>query len=254
MRTKWQYLPGMLVLLCALMMLMHGAIPQYAHYHQFADTSAYWQIPNAMDVLSNLVFAIIGLLGLLAVWAYFSQKANPWRPKDVAYTVFVISILATSFGSFFYHLAPDDSRLFWDRLPIALACASLIAAVRTDALNTRTLSIAVRDLTVLLVFATVSVLWWQRTGDLRPYLALQVLAILLIPIWQTIYSTPRQTRWVYAFAIGLYVLAKIAETYDAAILLQTGFISGHTIKHLLASGAAAVIIWHWLYSSRHQLA
>jgi hypothetical protein len=49
-------------------------------------------------------------------------------------------------------------------------------------------------------------------------------------------------------------LAKITETHDAAILLQTGFISGHTVKHLLASGAAAVIIWHWLHSSRHQLA
>ena len=67
MRTKWQYLPGMLVLLCAFMMLMHGAIPQYAHYHAFADTASYWQIPNAMDVLSNLAFAIIGLLGLLVI-------------------------------------------------------------------------------------------------------------------------------------------------------------------------------------------
>ncbi|MDM5181921.1 hypothetical protein PO883_32625 [Massilia sp. DJPM01] len=31
----------------------------------------------------------------------------------------------TAFGSSWYHLAPDDTRLVWDRLPIALACVSL---------------------------------------------------------------------------------------------------------------------------------
>jgi hypothetical protein len=81
---------------------------------------------------------------------------------------------------------------------------------------------------------------------LRLYLALQVLAILLIPLWQMIYPTASQTRKVFGIAVGLYVLAKIAETLDVVILTYTSFVSGHTIKHLLASAAAALIIWNWL--------
>jgi hypothetical protein len=34
---------------------------------------------------------------------------------------------------------------------------------------------------------------------------------------------------------GFYVLAKIAEALDAQIYALTGWISGHTIKHLIAT-------------------
>ncbi|WP_395008261.1 hypothetical protein [Undibacterium sp.] len=246
MTMKWRYLPLLIVGVCTLLMLNHGTIRQYADYHVFADTSAYWAIPNALDVLSNLAFAVIGLLGLFASRTYFQQGAPRRHPKDYAYLCFVLSIFATSVGSAFYHLAPDDARLFWDRLPIALACATLIAAVRAECLDQK-LPVALRDLIALSVFATASVLWWQQSGDLRPYLALQLMAILLIPLWQGIYAAPKRTRWIYAGAIACYVLAKVCEIGDAAILSHTGWISGHTMKHLLASAAAALIIWHWLY-------
>ncbi|MBC3807207.1 hypothetical protein H8K52_07590 [Undibacterium seohonense] len=246
MTKKWRYLPLLIVGVCTLLMLMHGTIQQYADYHVFADTSAYWTIPNALDVLSNLAFAVIGLLGLFASRAYFHQRSSRRHPKDYAYLCFVLSIFATSVGSTFYHLAPDDARLFWDRLPIALACATLIAAVRTECFDQELLA-ARRDLIALIAFATASVLWWQQSGDLRPYLALQLMAIILIPLWQGIYAAPKRTRWIYAAAIACYVLAKVCEIGDAAILLHTGLLSGHTIKHLLASAAAALIIWHWLH-------
>jgi len=246
MHTTWRYLPGVLVLACALIMLFHGAIPQYEHYHAFADSTLYWHIPNAMDVLSNLTFAFTGLFGMLASYWHFILRGHKWQPTDIAYLMFVLCIFATSFGSAFYHWAPDDSRLFWDRLPIALACASLMVAVRSESRQIRSAYLVIRDLMACLLFATASVFWWQETGDLRPYLALQLLAIVLIPVWQTIYKVAARTRWIYAIAIGLYVLAKITEMYDDAIFMQTGFISGHTIKHLCASGAAAVIIGSWL--------
>lgn len=254
MTNKWRLLPSVVVLLCAVSLLMYGAIPQYDAYHVFADSKAYFGIPNAMDVLSNITFGLTGLMGLIGLslgWILGQRQgvqvvADRWQPRDIAYLAFVVSIFATSFGSGFYHWAPDDARLFWDRLPIACACASLLAAVRIEVMNIRRFSLAAVNVLVLLLLALISVIWWKNTGDLRLYLALQLLAILLIPLWQMIYPTMHQTRWVFAIAIGMYVMAKVAEVLDVAILSHTGFMSGHTIKHLLASAAAALITWNWL--------
>jgi len=44
--------------------------------------------------------------------------------------------------------------------------------------------------------------------------------------------------------IGLYGAAKLMEATDAAVFDAAGFISGHTLKHLLAAGAAG-----WLRAS-----
>ena len=40
----------------------------------------------------------------------------------------------------------------------------------------------------------------------------------------------------------LYVLATIAELHDHDILAALGWLSGHTLKHLLASAAAWVLV------------
>ncbi len=269
MNKQWRILPTILVTICVLAMLMHGVILQYEDYHQFADTRRYFAIPNTMDVLSNMAFGLTGLLGLFATYALFRKSNRPvqhanqnsvssimhthrWQVKDFAYLIFLLSILMTCFGSAYYHWAPDDGRLFWDRLPIALACASLMAAVRIEALQTieaqqiRPPIFAIAHVFFMLLFALFSVLWWQYTGDLRPYLGLQLLAILLVPMWQHLYPTARRTRWVFLCAVSLYVCAKATEILDAEILHLTGFISGHTLKHLLASAAAGLICWNWL--------
>ncbi len=252
MHTKWRYLPLFCVLLCLVILLSVGPIPQYANYHAFADTSMSWGIPHSMDVLSNLPFAIAGLWGLIAWVRIFVKSQVKIRSADFAYLMFMLSILATSIGSAFYHLAPDDGRLFWDRLPIAFACASLLAAVRAEFLKSRADFPAIFELIALLVLAVASVVWWQQTGDLRLYLGLQAMSILLIPIWQWVYQAPWHSRWIFAIAIAAYVLAKLTETYDAAILAQTAGISGHTLKHLLASGAAALIIGNYLHLARQK--
>ena len=37
----------------------HGPIPQPASYHAFADTRTLHRIPNALNVLSNVVFLVV---------------------------------------------------------------------------------------------------------------------------------------------------------------------------------------------------
>ena len=42
-------------------------IPQWLSYHQFADTRKIWGIPNFWDVVSNLPFLLVGMMGLFAM-------------------------------------------------------------------------------------------------------------------------------------------------------------------------------------------
>jgi len=82
----------------------------------------------------------------------------------------------------------------------------------------------------------------HRQGDRRPYLLLQGLPLVLVPVWQGHTNAPRLTRVAFGIAILLYVVAKVAELNDHAIYAQLGLISGHTIKHLLATLAAAILV------------
>jgi hypothetical protein len=82
----------------------------------------------------------------------------------------------------------------------------------------------------------------RRPGDLRSYLLLQTLPLVLVPLWQAIYRVPHRDRVWFGVAVLLYLLAKLAEVWDHELLATLGWISGHTLKHLLAAAAAGVLI------------
>ncbi|MBR7801587.1 hypothetical protein [Undibacterium fentianense] len=258
MRFNSQHIPRCLLILIVLAFWWHGPIFQHESYHAFADARVLWGLPNAIDVLSNLGFALVAGVVIANHRTITRQLIAHWHPADAAYLFFAVSILVTTIGSGFYHLAPNDGRLFWDRLPIALACASLIAAVRLDQFHPPSTARMVVELSVGCVLALLSVIWWKYTGDLRLYLGLQVVAIFVIPGWQTLAISPTscqmQRRRAYAFAIVLYVLAKIAEVLDTQIFHSLVWISGHSIKHLLASLAAALIVRSWYVSVLNRIA
>ena len=54
---------------------------------------------------------------------------------------------------------------------------------------------------------------------------------------------PAAARETLGAAMGLRGLAKPVEWTDPAIFHAFGVLSGHTIKHLLATLAAALIVW-----------
>jgi hypothetical protein len=232
--------------LCALL-VAHGPIAQFSGYHAFADQSALIGVPHGADVLSNIGFALVALWGLLRLW--------PMRgPGRQGYRLFLIALLLTAAGSALYHLAPGDARLVWDRIPIALACAGLLAAVRAESLQKRS---SLAGSVLLGAFAVLSVFWWyvsgpDGTGDLRPYLLIQGLPLALIPLWQWIYGAPHRDRLAFGAALSLYVLAKWAELNDQALLDALGVISGHTFKHMLATAAAAVLVARLVARQREQ--
>lgn len=236
------YLPLLATVTICCLMLVHGPIAQWLHYNEFADQSTIFGIPRAGDVLSNLGFAWVAIWGMFRLWP---QRSHPTLLAGRnGYGLFLIGLLLTSIGSSYYHLAPDNTRLVWDRLPIALACAGLLAAVRAENLHNANGKACVA---VLAVLAIVSVEWWHITdlqggGDLRPYLLFQILPLVLIPMWQAIYCAPRADRVAFGAALLAYVAAKAAEMHDHQLLAMLGFISGHTLKHLLATLAAWILV------------
>ncbi|MBS1191831.1 MAG: hypothetical protein H6R10_3623 [Rhodocyclaceae bacterium] len=242
MKASLRSLPLAITLAACFLLVVHGPILQLAHYHEFADRSFLLGLPHGADVLSNLGFALVGGWGWLKLAPVRSHPAL--RAGWPGYRLFLLGLTLTALGSSFYHWAPDNARLVWDRLPIALACAGLLAAVRAE---TRPGIEAGRDAALLAVFAIASVAWWYATelwvkGDLRPYLLLQGLPLVLVPLWQAIYRAPRLDRVWFGVALLLYVFAKGAEVFDHELLAALGWISGHTLKHLLATGAAAVLV------------
>ncbi|HWI12505.1 MAG TPA: hypothetical protein VNU48_14320 [Burkholderiaceae bacterium] len=225
----------------AVVLGLHGPIAQWAGYHAFADGRAWFGVPNAENVLSNLPFALVGGWGLWAV-AHLPQA----RGGRSAWACFGAAVLCTAFGSALYHWAPSNGALVFDRLPIAWACAALTCALLAERVDARWASPAA--LTLALLVATASVAWWwlgehRGVGDLRAYLFVQFLPMALVPAAIGL-KLPRGAAggglrdrdwWI---VLGLYALAKLTELADRPVLEALGLVSGHTLKHLFAAAAA----------------
>jgi hypothetical protein len=218
--------------LAAVAMLFVPPVAQDQAYHLFADQRTLWGIPRACDVLSNAPFLLVGWLGL--VW--IARHSFPERRQ---YAVCFAGIALTCFGSAWYHWAPDDARLVWDRLPMTLAFMGFFSALVADRIS-RSAGHAL--LGPLLVVGLGSVVYWRAAGDLRVYILVQFLPLLLIPTLLALFA-PGYTRgadvlWVIAW----YLAAKALEWFDAAIFAALGWVSGHTLKHLAAAGACWMIL------------
>lgn len=252
MKSLHHHLPLLVAALLAAAALLHGPIHQPAGYHDFADQTLRFGIPHFCDVTSNIGFALSALWG----WIRLAPlRAHPeLRCGWAGYRLFLTGLFLTAFGSSWYHLAPDNAGLVWDRLPIALACAGLLAGVWGDVRQRESGKLV----SWLALAAVASVAWWYFTdlsgnGDLRPYLLLQLLPILLIPLWQWIYRMPGADRLAFGAALAIYVVAKFAELNDHEIAAVLGPVTGHTLKHLLATAAAALIVGRLVFRVHPQL-
>lgn len=236
-----------LAALLAIGLLGHGPVAQWPDYHAFADRRAWFGIANAADVLSNLPFALVGAWGFLNL-----VRAPAATHRRAAWLVFCAALACTAVGSTVYHLAPDNTTLVADRLPIAWACAALLCAFGAERWDQRWAGGAA--LAGALVAGTLAVLYWAWTerngaGDLRPYLYVQFLPMLLVPaaLWLEALVPARRradvtpaSAWWTVFAC--YAAAKAFEMVDGAVFEALGFVSGHTLKHLLAAAGAAWLV------------
>ena len=210
-------------------LIVHGPIAQAESYHMFADRRTIWSVPNLWNVASNLPFLAIGIYGLWTVFAGQGHRTlGVLRP---AYVAFFVGVALVAFGSAYYHLRPCNETLVWDRLPITLAFTAFLVAILGERVDARCVRFA---LVPALFLGLLSVLWWQESGDLRSYVLVQLLPIIVIPAVVLLYpSRVSGAKWVWAVLVA-YLVAKLFEAFDAPIYDGLG-ISGHTLKHVTAA-------------------
>src|SRR5262245_42081698 len=146
--------------LCLFAAFVLPAIPQPTSYHDFADHRALFGVANFPDVATNVGFLLVALLGFAVVFE--SRTVFEHASERLPYAVFFFGMLLTAIGSAYYHLAPDNARLFWDRLPMTIAFMSLLAAQIADRLSVR-LGLAL--LVPMLLIGAASVLYWRTTEE-----------------------------------------------------------------------------------------
>jgi hypothetical protein len=227
------------------------AFPQPTDYHDFADKRGLLGVANFLDVATNAAFVLAGFAGLAILWM---RRSNFERPSEcIPYLVFFVGLGLTGVGSAYYHFAPDNERLFWDRLPMTIAFMSLIAAQIAERIDIRA---GLALLAPLLVIGMASVVYWiatERTGagNVVPYAVLQayaVAAVLLIAVTQrSRYTHGSDIYWVF----GAYLAAKVLEHFDREIFAFGRVMSGHSLKHL-AAAVAGILVCRML--SRRSLA
>ena len=109
-------------------------VPQPLAYHNMADQRSWLGIPNALNVLSNLPFAVVGVMGLAAIFAADDDRRVPFHDswERWPYAALFAGVAMTTVGSSYYHLAPDNARLVWDRLPMTVGFMGLLTAVLAE--------------------------------------------------------------------------------------------------------------------------
>jgi hypothetical protein len=211
--------------------MLHAPIAQPLAYHAFVDQRTIWGIPTFWNMMSNVPFLLFGLIGAADV---AGRKSLPFK---AAYVTFFAGTCLVAFGSGYYHLAPSNDSLVWDRLTMVIVFMAFFSIIISEYLDERTGRWAFVPLEIA---GVASVLYWHITeaaghGDLRPYIIVQFLPIILIPLILVLFRNrlwPARFMWA---VLATYVLAKLLELGDAQVYALGQAISGHSLKHVAAA-------------------
>jgi hypothetical protein len=215
-------------------LFLTDAIPQDQAYHDFADGRPFLGVPNALNVLSNIAFLLVGWLGLRAL------RQSSLGAHHPAWWVFFVGVLLVGFGSAFYHFAPSNSSLVWDRLPMTVGFMGLFIALLAELAG---LKLGPMPLVAAVLVGAGSVFYWALTDDLRLYVWVQFMPLGVVALLLFTYGSRYTHSGLLWLALCCYVLAKLAEYFDAAIFgLVSQSVSGHTLKHLFAALGCYILL------------
>jgi hypothetical protein len=217
-------------------------IPQPLQYHQFADRHTCFGTTGCFDISTNALFVLAGLAGLYFLSSEPGRRAFINPQEAIPYRLFFFASTLVGLGSGYYHLAPDNSRLVWDRAAISLAMMSWLAAIICERVN---LAAGLRLLPLMYTAGLASAIYWgwsesNGIGDLRPYGVIQFYPMVLIPLMLWLYPARYSGDGDILTVLGLYLLALLCDFTDHQIAALTGMVSGHTVKHAIA---ALAVYW-----------
>jgi hypothetical protein len=216
-------------------------LPTFAQdptYHDFADERIVLSIPHFGDVATSLLLTLVGLHGL---WVVLLSRARSTafedRREGRAYVAMFTGVALTGVGSAYYHWEPTTSSLFWDRLPMTLIFAPLLAIAVTERIGAR---LGRRLLLPAVIAGVGGALHWHLTelagcGDVRIYGLVQFYPMLAVPLMLALFPA-RYTHAHYFWGLlAAYGVAKVFEALDPEVLAFNGFASGHNLKHVCAA-------------------
>ena len=237
-----------LIGICAVVTIAIALLPRFGQdpfYHQFADQRTLLSIPNALDVLTNLIFGWVGVAGL-----YHLTRGNTLHIEQQIYPVyfcFFLAVLLVTFGSGWYHWAPSNDTLIWDRIPLSVGTMSFFTILIAERIS---IALAKKLFPLLLFAGIASTVYWfvselAGNGDLRPYALVQVLPMLLMPaLLLLLRGTYNCSAYLWGF-LACFLCARICEWLDIEIYNWLNIISGHSLKHI-AAGIGCLLFLHYL--------
>ena len=219
----------LVLLVGAALWLFTPALAQPGDYFPFADQRPWLGIPNAADVLSNLAFVAVGLVGLYRLQ---QRHRTLLRVTRDSLNLFFLGLFLTGLGSAYFHWNPTNETLVWDRLPMTVVFAGLFGAMLAERISTRS---GLGVLLLMLVVGPASVFYWKATGDLSLYAVVQFggMAAILLLLSLTAKGNDPFPWWAL---IAWYGFAKIVEFGDVFIWnASREVVAGHMLKHLTAA-------------------
>jgi len=252
-REAW--LAGAAVLLLMLGLLMPGTTDPGAGGAPLSDMRTLMGLPNAVDVLSNLPFLVVGLLGLYRLHRLehghdhghppgLVHDELPGSALDSAWLFFAGLVLVAA-GSSFYHLQPDDVlRLAGDRAAMAVAFAGVVGLAVSDRVSQRAGWPAA---CIALTAGLLAVAVFHESGNVTPWAVVQFGGMALV-LWMAtlrpVRSGTRPLNLKLGWIIAAYAIAKVLELADGTVFEFTRHVvSGHSLKHVAAALAALPVLY-----------
>ncbi len=229
-------------------------IAQDPNYHNLSDRRVIGGIPNFGDVISNIAFLLVGVLGLWKLVQIREDRSRMILKQEILpFAVTFAGAILIFAGSAYYHWSPNNETLVWDRLPMTLAFMGIFSMILVERIDVK---LGIVLLVPLLVLGVASVVYWQMTeqagqGDLRPYALVQFLPVLLIPLMLWLFPARYSGARYILEMIGWFLLSKVPEFLDANIWGWTGeWIAGHSIKHCVAAAALYSLVRYLQHRQR----
>lgn len=233
-----------LVLLAALTLatlvglLAWGPVPLDAGVHHYADQRRWLGLPNAGNVLANLPLLLVGL------WGWRVTQASGWpAPLRQAWAGFHACVVGGSAIASVYHVAPTTAGYVLAQMAMSAAFVLLTLGMLAERVHAGFAARPGATAAALVGAATLAALVSGSAADgavdLRPFLLLQLIPVLLIPAGAL--SLPgthtRPSDWL--FMLVAYAAAQGFDLADAPIHAATGWLGGHALMHLALAGVAA---------------